>query len=101
MALRDFYNVTLGSWVVMVFVGLGRFEITMKDRFGRKIRVPRFSPSMRFEVDRNLIHFLMNNIVPEPFEHDQFSFQFSYEKRMTGEEIDSGWMVGSCLIHYS
>lgn len=43
-ALKDFYNVSLGSWVTMVFVDMGKFGIHMKDRFGRKISTPKFTP---------------------------------------------------------
>ena len=52
-ALQDFYKLTLGSWISMVFVGYGRFEISLKDRFGRKILNPVFTPSMKFVIDRS------------------------------------------------
>jgi len=26
-ALRDFYQITFGAWVIVVFLGLGRFQI--------------------------------------------------------------------------
>jgi hypothetical protein len=69
-ALREFYNVSLGAWVTVVFVGNGKFKIRMKDRFGKTIRYPTFSPPMKFVVDRNDVYPNMIHGFPSPFEHD-------------------------------
>lgn len=94
-ALRDFYKIGLGAWVYLFFVGEGRFEITIQNRFRKKVRTPNFSPSLRFEIDHDMLPFLMVDAVPRPYVHDPLKFQFTYEKRLTGDEIDSGWMVSS------
>lgn len=46
-ALRDFYNLSLGGWVTIVFLGQGRFKIRIKDRFGKSVRIPAFNSPMR------------------------------------------------------
>lgn len=93
LALRDFYKISLGCWVSMFFVGESKFEITLEDRFRRRMANPRFTPSMKFEIDRDMLPFLMIDAVPRPYVHDPMNFQFSYEKKLTGDEIDSGWLV--------
>ncbi|KEH41262.1 hypothetical protein MTR_1g047540 [Medicago truncatula] len=86
-ALRDFYKLTLGSWISMVW---------------QKIRNPVFTPSMKFMIDRSWLPFQMMDAVPTPYAQDEMSFQFSYEKRLTSDEIKSGWLVlafgGFCAL---
>jgi hypothetical protein len=93
LALRDFYKVKLGAWVTLVYLGLSTFQIRLRDRFGRRLRLPKFSPSMKFEIDRFMLPNLPPNFVPLPFVYDQLNFQFSYEKVLDGDELDSGWLV--------
>jgi hypothetical protein len=38
-ALRDFYDLSLGGWVTIVFLRQGRFKIRVKDRFGKNVRI--------------------------------------------------------------
>lgn len=40
--LRDFYGITLGAWITLVFVGPGQFPINVKDQFGKTIKCPIF-----------------------------------------------------------
>lgn len=54
-ALRDFYDINLGSWVTVVYVGLGKFGMNIKDRFGNLIRYPSFVPPMKFNIDREFM----------------------------------------------
>ncbi|XP_039683194.1 uncharacterized protein [Medicago truncatula] len=77
----------------MFFVGESKFEITLEDRFRRRMANPRFTPSMKFEIDKDMLPFLMIDDVPRPYVHDPMNFQFSYEKKLTGDEIDSGWLI--------
>jgi len=48
--LKDLYGVCFGSWVTMVFVGMGKFVIHLKDRFRRKISIPRFPHQWFFSL---------------------------------------------------
>ena len=36
--LCDFYNLTLGAWITVVFLGDGRFNIRVRGRFGKKLQ---------------------------------------------------------------
>ena len=40
--MRDFYGITLGAWIILVFVGPGQFAINVKDQFGKTIKCPNF-----------------------------------------------------------
>ena len=51
-ALRDFYDIDLGAWATMVFVGLGKFQISLKDRFGKQMNYPKFVLSMKFAIEK-------------------------------------------------
>ncbi|KEH33753.1 hypothetical protein MTR_3g452180 [Medicago truncatula] len=92
-ALRDFYKIKLGAWVTMVFVGNGRFEISLEDRVGDKIQSPIFNPPMNFVIDRSWLPFQMMDAVPTAYVHSDISFLYSYEKKLSATELDSGWMV--------
>ena len=86
---RIFFNVRLGSWVSMVYVGRGKFGIYLKDRFGGRISTPRFNPPMKFELERQMLPFHEFDVLPSPFAHDNFNFEFSYEKRLTADDYES------------
>jgi len=96
LALRDFYKVSLGAWVTLVFRGNGRFDIRLRDRFGRKMRCPSFDPPMKFVIEKNVAPINHMNVVSLPFVHDEYNFVNSYEKRLTSEEIVSGYLV--CVV---
>jgi hypothetical protein len=99
-ALRDFYKLRLGAWVSMLFVGNGRFEISLKDRAERKIRCPIFNPPMNFVIDRDWLPFQMMRDVPTAYVQSDFSFQYSYQKKLSFNEVNSGWMVRLILSVY-
>lgn len=102
-ALKDFFNVRLGSWVSMVYVGRGKFGIYLQDRFGGKIATPKFNPPMKFELERQMLPFHEFDVLPSPFAHDNFNFEFSYAKRLTTDDYESGSVVSVdfALIVYS
>lgn len=93
LALRDFYNASLGAWITLVFVGNGRFNIRVRNRLGKRIRCPRFTPPMQFAVERNDNQMHLFNPFPVPFVHNEFNFQLTYEKKLDFVEIDSGFLV--------
>lgn len=86
---RDFYNLPLGSWVTLVFVGLVKFKISIKNRHDIKVRIPTFSPPMKFSIDKSNL----STFAPRPFTHNEFNFQVTYEKTLTSAEIESGILV--------
>lgn len=79
-ALKDFYGVCLGSWVTMVFVGMDKYVIHLKDRFRRNMSIPRFTPPMIFKLEKQVVPFNNFDVLPSPFVHDQINFSCSYKK---------------------
>jgi len=65
-AISDFYGLGLGAWVTLVFVASGRFEMVVKDRFGKAIRCPYFDPPMHFVIDMSDVSPVFNNDLPPP-----------------------------------
>lgn len=55
-ALRGFYNIKLGSWVTLIFVGLGKFNIRIEDRWGTKVRCPSFCEVLQITTNMRLLH---------------------------------------------
>jgi hypothetical protein len=47
-AMRDFYKLSLGTWITLVFEGFGKFNIRLRNRFGTRIRYPKFCPPVKF-----------------------------------------------------
>jgi hypothetical protein len=97
-ALKDFYGVSLGSWVTMMFVGDSKFGIHLKDRFGRKISTPKFTPTMKFQIEKLATPFHNFDVLPSPFVHDELNFEFSYEKRLSGDEHAGGIVVSFFVV---
>jgi len=97
-AIRDFYNIHFGAWVTIVFVGAGRFNIRVSNRFGKRILHPTFNPPMRFKVHRDAIPVTLDQVVPKPFVHNEMNFQVTYEKRLCAGELDTGFF-GISLTH--
>nr|ABD32816.1 hypothetical protein MtrDRAFT_AC150440g1v2 [Medicago truncatula] len=100
-ALRDFYKLFLGAWVTMVFVGNGRFEISLEDRVGDKIQSAMFTPPMNFVIDRFWLPFQMMDVVPIANVHSDMSFLYSYQKKLSATELDSSWMVGAITFLFA
>jgi hypothetical protein len=51
-ALKDFYNIFVGAWVIMLYTDLGQFDIILKDRFCQLIDPPTFVPPMKFKLEK-------------------------------------------------
>jgi hypothetical protein len=98
-ALRDFYDITLGAWLKLVFVGFGRFVLKkLKSRINRKIFFPVFDPPMKFVIERdvnthNFLQAFPNSIIELSYRHDLNNFTISYVKHLTASDITSGYLV--------
>jgi len=57
------------------------------------MRIPKFNPPMKFVIERNGEPLNLFDDIPLPFAHNEFNFQLTYEKRLTSEEINSGYLV--------
>jgi hypothetical protein len=47
-ALKDFYNISIGACVILLYTGRGQFSLILKDMFGVVIDPPTFKPPMKF-----------------------------------------------------
>jgi hypothetical protein len=81
-ALRDFYKLQLGAWITIVWMGNGRFDIRVKNKFGKRVWYPTFTPPMEYRVQHNVVPVVVDRFVPRPFLHGEFNFQLTYEKKL-------------------
>jgi len=51
-AIRDFYDIRMGGWVLMVFSSRSQFGINVINRVGLIVTPPIFNPVMRFEIEK-------------------------------------------------
>jgi hypothetical protein len=64
-ALRNFYGISLGSRVSLVFESQGQFVIVLKDRFGKVIKPPVFDPPIQFVIDKTNVQTTFDpNLLP-------------------------------------
>lgn len=87
-AIRDFYDIRMGGWVLMVFSGLGQFGINVINRLGLVVTPPTITPPMRFEIAKPLApDFVYQNVPvttePLTFRHKDKSFQLNTDVKLT------------------
>ena len=98
-ALRDFYDITFGVWITVVFLGLGRFQIKkIKCRVKRKINFPTFVPPIRFNIDRTVLPAPVHGVFPASvydlaFRLEPSMFAMSCLKHLTEYDVKSGFWV--------
>ena len=105
-ALGDFYDIGLGAWFTLRFMGLSRFDIRkIKSKVKREISIPVFTPPMRFLIERvglppNFSPAFPASVVDLSFCHNPANFQMSYEKQLSADDIKSGFLVNNHLEQY-
>ena len=68
--------------MTMVFVGMGKYVIHLKDRFRRKVSTSMFTPPMIFQLEKQVVPFNNFDVLLSPFVDDQINFACSYEKKV-------------------
>ncbi|MCI02353.1 replication protein A1-like protein [Trifolium medium] len=53
-ALRDFYDIRFGAWLMLLYMGGGQFGLILHDRFHQHVDSPLFTPPMKFAIDMML-----------------------------------------------
>ena len=97
-ALKDFCGVCLGSWVTMVFVGMDKFGIRLKDRFRRNMSIPRFTPPMIFKLEKQVVPFNNFHVLPSPFVHVLMKKSWLLNTMM----VDMWWVkinITDCILN--
>jgi len=59
----------------MMFVGLGKFGVNLKHRFGKLRPYYKFRPPMKFVIEKHTLHFHLFDVVQTPFMHDKMNFE--------------------------
>ncbi|KAK2408379.1 hypothetical protein QL285_043896 [Trifolium repens] len=97
-ALRDFYNIRIGAWVVLIYAGSSEFGLIVQDRFLKVIPPPLFVPPMRFMVDMTTIPSYFINNVPGAMQnrscrHDPHYLHLCHDKKLTYYDISTGFLM--------
>jgi hypothetical protein len=93
-AIRDFYDIRMGGWVLMVFSGLSQFGINVINRLGLVVT----PPPIRFEIAKPLApNFVYQNVPITTelltFRHKGFSFQLNTDVKLSKYDVTSGFLV--------
>lgn len=72
----------------LIFMGFhGKFGITLRTRFRKSILCP------AFKIEQPELPLQSVDLMPSPFKHDELNFENSYEKILSADEIESGWLM--------
>ena len=97
-AIRDFYDIRRGGWVLMVFSGSSQFGINVINRLGLFVTPPAFNPVMRFEIEKPVAPEFVYQNVPITTEiltyrHNERNLQLHFEVILTKYDVTSGFLV--------
>ncbi|XP_024635271.1 uncharacterized protein [Medicago truncatula] len=84
--------------MTLVFVGLGQFDIIVKYRFGKEIKVPPFDPPMKFVIDKAFVQPTFDNTLPPftanlSYRHDNNNFRFDFPNALTECDVTKGYLM--------
>jgi hypothetical protein len=101
-ALQDFYNIRIGAWVQLVYIGAGHFGLILHDRFHDPIDPPAFVPSVCLVIDKyDVPPYFVDDLPDSPellaYDHDPDYFQCKCDKLLTHSDVLSGFLVSSTL----
>jgi hypothetical protein len=97
-ALRDFYDIRIGAWLTLLYMGSGKFFLGVHDRFQKIMHPPIFVPPMKFVIDlTNVPSYFVNNLPhsleSHTYSHDDDAFNLAIEKSLTFYDISTGFLV--------
>ncbi|GAU48206.1 hypothetical protein TSUD_304860 [Trifolium subterraneum] len=86
-ALKNFYNIPVEVWVLLLYTRLGSFAIILKDRLGQVIDPPPFVSPIKFNTDLSRVGTKFVDDLPEStellsYEHHGSSFGIAYEEKI-------------------
>ena len=87
-SLRDFYGISLGVWVSLIFVDKMKFVIKLKDNFSKVIKPRVFDPPMHFMIDKTNVETTFDPNLPLftpliSYHHDVINLQIKFVKKLT------------------
>ena len=97
-AIRDFYGISLGAWVTLIFVGVGRFDMKLTDRFHKTINYPVFDPAMHFLIDKTNVQTTFNQHLQLKtsllsYRHNISDMIIDFEKKLSEYDVTKGALV--------
>jgi len=98
-ALRDFYNISSGVWMTLIYVGGGNFWIKkIRSKNKKKMVIPVCEPPMRFEIDRDVSHGvifdgIVDSVYRLSYRHNPSNFSIYYERLLRQVDIASRYLV--------
>jgi hypothetical protein len=102
-AIRDFYDIRFGAWLILMYTGMGYFGLTVEDRLHRLISPPTFVPLARFIIDKSYVPGDFVDDLPEStdllaYSHPAAFYCVDYEKTLTYYDVCTGFLVSSLLL---
>lgn len=97
-AIRDFYGISLGAWITLIFVGVGHFDMKLTDRFHKIINYPVFDPPMHFLIDRTNVHTTFNkHLQPKTsllsYRHSINYMIIDFGKKLSQYDVTKGALI--------
>jgi len=102
-SLRDFYGISLGAWVSLIFVDEMKFVIKLKDRFNKMIKPPVFDPPMHFMIDKTNVQTTFDHNLPPftpliSYHRDVNNFQIEFVKKLTEFDVSKDFLVWKMFV---
>jgi len=97
-AIRDFYGISLGAWVTLIFVGVGRFDMKLTYRFHKTINYPVFDPPMHFLIDGTNVQATFNqHLQPKTsllsYRNNISDMIIDFDKKLSEYDVTKGALV--------
>jgi hypothetical protein len=89
--LRDFYSITVGGWVTVLYVSPLLFYIRVRRITGLEVIYPEKNPPYRLVLNHECCHSYVHG--PVPFYLAPSTFYHKLEKSLTSSDVTSGVLV--------
>jgi len=96
--IREFYGIGLGACVTLIFVGVGRFDMLLIDRFHKTINYPVFDPPMHFLIDRTNVQKFFDRHLPAitslpSYRHNISDMFIDFQKKLSEYDVPKGFFL--------
>jgi hypothetical protein len=97
-AIRNFYDIRIGAWLMLMFIGGANFGLIVEDRLHALVAPPIFNPPIKFKLHRGnvLPHFDFDPAQPREilyYSHPPSFYTISHTKNLTYYDVTSGFLV--------
>ncbi|WJX28733.1 DNA helicase [Trifolium repens] len=97
-AIRNFYDIRIGAWLMLMFIGGANFGLIVEDRLHALVAPPIFNPPIKFKLHRGnvLPHFDLDPAQPREilyYSHPPSFYTISHTKNLTNYDVTSGFLM--------